>query len=260
MSDLQRIAVGVRRPQGEGIEYAFLKARNPENLLPVLRQQYSLAPRKFFAELAADRRMFQAGDGVEFHRSLRQADATHWHLFQVERWEGAESLPARRESLLTRWHGYSREFGGDRFLPRRNGLGGGEGGIKRNCIMGMAVELFLDDYPGAIAVVDEPLPALPGGMPNALPDYRIHYVTFNPADRPGLLPAVVQRELGLSDERGTFVPDDRVCHILENAYGMPMGELRPDLDWNLVHLNDVAPNWPLSAALMDLPAPGLFVR
>lgn len=255
MSELERIAVGIRQPHGEGIDYAFLQARDAANLLPVLRQQYSIEPYRIFAEVAAERRMFRAADGVDFHRSLRRANASRWHLFQVFRWEGAQSLPAQPQSLLTRWHSYSSQFGGDRFHPRRNGLGGVDGGVRRNCIMGMAVELFLDDYPGAIAVVEDP--------PSAeylarWPDYDIEYITFNPEDRKGLLPAVVQRELGLSDNRGTFVPDDRVSHMMQNAYGKSMADLSRDLKWNLVNLNDVATNWPLSAALMDLPAPELF--
>ena len=87
------------------------------------------------------------------------------------------------------------------------------------------------------------------------------YETFNPLDISGLLPAIVQREAGLADNRGSFELDDRAVRILEEAYRAPIHQLQESaVSWNLVSLNDHAMNWPVAAELIALPAPGLFVN
>ena len=125
--------------------------------------------------------------------------------------------------------------------------------------MGMLVELFLDDCPGAVATVAEPPVRLLSGR-RSCPGY-FQYETFNPLDMPGLLPAIVQREAGLADNRGSFELDDRVVRILEEGYRAPIRQLQEArVAWNLVSLNDHAMNWPVAAELISLPAPGLFVN
>lgn len=257
MSNLERVALGIRHPHRESIEYAFLQAEGAENLLPVLHQQYHNLPQRIFNEVAAERRLFQADDGVDFHQAARRANASRWFIHQVDRWDGGQVKPLHHQSLLTRWYHALGSFGGGRFHPGRNSLGGSYVGIRRHCIMGMLVELFLDDYPGAVATIVDPPRSRLNGQHETKGYFK--YQTFNPSDQVGLLPAIVQREAGLTDNRGSFEMNDQVAKILEEGYRVPIWQLRESLsDWNLVILNDVAMHWPVAASLVALPAPGLF--
>ena len=259
MSDLERVAVGIRQPDRESIEYKIVTSRGADGLLPVLRKDHHRRPRGIFNELAAERRLFRASDGVDFHQAVRAANASRWYIHQTGGWDGGRVKPPHRQSLLTRWYHAAAGFGGDRFHPHRNTLGASYVGIRRHCIMGMLVELFLDDYPGAVATIAEPPVHLLSGR-RSCPSY-LQYKTFNPLDRLGLLPAIVQREAGLADNRGSFELDDRVAWILEEGYRVPIRQLQEArVAWNLVSLNDHAMNWPVAAELISLPAPGLFVN
>ena len=259
MSDLERVAVGIRQPDRENIEYAIVTSRGADGLLPVLRKDYHRRPRGIFNELAAERRRFRASDGVDFHQAVRAANASRWYIHQTGGWDGGPVKPPHHQSLLTRWYHAAAGFGGDRFHPRRSAMGGSYIGIRRHCIMGMLVELFLDDYPGAVATIAEPPVYLPSRR--SLGSGYFKYETFNPLDISGLLPAIVQRETGLADNRGSFELDDRVVRILEEGYRVPVRQLQESgVSWNLVSLNDSAMNWPIAAELIALPAPGLFVN
>ena len=261
MSNLERVAVGIRHPNRESIEYTFLQAGGADNLLPMLRRQHVKQPKRMFNELAAERRLFQAGDGVDFHKAVRQAGASRWYIHQIDRWDGGPVKPLHHRSLLTRWYYAAASFGGNRFHPGDRRLGRVSGDLRRHCIMGMLVELFLDDYPGALVTVEKP--PRETSIQFGDKEGRIEYKTFQPGDEcrsAVVLPAIVRREVGLTDHRGSFELNDQVVQILEEGYRVPLRQLQEaGVQWNLVSLNDTAMNWPLAASLIALPAPGLFV-
>ena len=104
MSDLERVAVGIRQPDRENIEYAIVTSRGADGLLPVLRKDYQRQPQGIFGELAAERRLFRASDGVDFHKAVRTANASRWYIHQIGGWDSGQVKPPHHQSLLTRWY------------------------------------------------------------------------------------------------------------------------------------------------------------
>ena len=253
----ERIALGIRNPHKQEIEFAMLRSGNPDNLLPELKRQYEVLPQRLFGEMAGHRRLMVARDAVEFHDVARQAGAQRWYVHQLAGWRGDLVRPKSSQSLLSRWFYHVERNGGGRFVPG-NYLGRiGTDGIRRNCIMGMAMELFLDDYPGAIEV-RERISAAERLELEWDDEVGIDYITFDPADQDRVLPYIVQRELGLADHRGAFQLTPGVRLALEQGYGVRMSDFNlhfgiPNDDWSLVNLNDHARNWPTSALIIEEP-------
>lgn len=248
MSEPEQVALGIRRPGRAEIEYAIVDGQPGGGLLDRLRSDHADHPRRAFRDLADDRRLFQATDSIRFHDAAHRAEARRWFLHQGGRWHGGTVKRRGGRSLVSRWHSAAAGFGGDRFHPNRFALSEDRAGLRRNCILGMLVELFRDDYPTALRLVTSR-----EGLPNGYIEYGGDDVYMHS------LPPVVQKTVGLTTCLAAFRVDHGVAATLEHNYGASarqIGEALPA--WDLMALNDYALNWPASAELIAMPAPGLF--
>ena len=270
-ADRNAVALGVRTPGQENIVFAVFNAGDAaarSQLLPVLQRDFSHNPYGALAEAAPDRRAFNVPNSVPFHDVAREAQADQWLLYQNGQWEAGQVQPRHPDSLLTRLYRTARDWGGDRFEPAAYKLGAfespryrGDGGRGRmlNCFMGMATEMFLDDYPTALTRVVG-YDAITGPM--------MAYRSFAPdaTSYTNILPDLTRKQLGFASSTGDFRPDPSTIRFLERSYNRPIRELEKALvgsysqrpEYSLTRLNDAALNWPVAAELLALPAPGLY--
>lgn len=202
-----------------------------------------------FADMIPERRLFMARDGVEFHDEARRAGVQRWVIHQLDAWQEGPQWPKHPASLATRWWEHAATAGGGRFVVHNNGLTHiGDDGTRRNCILGAALELFRDDYPAAIASVNDRKRGL------------ITYRAFEPGedhDAPTTkLPDIVRRELGLVDEYGSFQLSPAVVGIISRRCGRRSAHATDCL----MGLTDRTCNWPLMAEVMAEPSAKLFLN
>ena len=248
MSNYEKIALGVRHPGLETIEFAIVDGQDGDHLLATLHRDHGYQPTGAFGNLAEGRQLIRAGDSLRFHDQAHRAGATHWFLHQGGEWQGDRVKRRSGHSLASRWHNVAAAFGGDRFFPGRFTLSKDESGLRRHCILGVLVELFRDDYPTALNLLTSP-----EGAPNAYVEYGKSEIYMTG------LPPVVQRAVGLATCLAGFRTDHMVSATLERNYGATSAQIgRAIPDWDLMALNDYALNWPASAELIAMPAPGLF--
>ena len=248
MTQSERVALGIRRPSQGSIEYAIVEQQSGEGLLAMLRSYHADHPQQAFHDLADGHRLFQATDSIALHDAVCRAGAKHWFLHQGGDWQGG---PVKRRgglSLISRWHNAAAGFGGDRFHPNRFALNEDGSGLRRNCILGILVELFRDDYPTALRLFTSR-----EGLPNGYIEYGGGEIYMHS------LPPAVQRTVGLTTCLASFQLDHGVAAVLERNYGASATQIGKALpNWDLMALNDHALNWPASAELIAMPAPGLF--
>ena len=260
----ERMLIGVRKPRSETIEYAVMRNGVGERLMPILSDRYAAAPQRMFSDMIPHQRLLTARDGVEFHDAARAAGVQRWVIFQLERWRDGPVLPLNPTPLATRWWMTAVNGGNERFRVAGLRLGDvGVDGIRRNCIMGAAVELFLDDYPSALDMVECPsaeeraMLALPDDVP-----LLIQYYSFQNGAEPGpdtMLPDIVRRQLGLHDSVGSFDATENVRRLVLK-HAVTDGEAPIDIAKNasLVALNDRTGNWPLLGDVMAEPSARVF--
>ena len=255
MTTNENVALGIRKPGRETVEFSILPVRDADAMLPVLRRDFDRQPHRVFGDLALDRRLIEVPDSRPFHDVAREAGATRWLMHQAGQWNDGAVMARSAQSLLSRWYRTAKRSGGDRFRPDRGHLGSSNGGGGRNnCIMGAATELFLDDYPTALSRVEVERPH--GG-------FAVHYVDFSRGGEPikGVLPNIVKHELGVATDSGMFALNPAVGSTLEEYTGMTAQTLEREMGWlSLVRVNDHLLDWPLAGELMAIPAPGLFTR
>ena len=253
-SETENVLLGVRKPNRSDIEFSLLPVQSGSNLLPVLKRDYSIRPELVFPDAAADRRIVHVDGSIPFHDIARQVNASRWFLHQTDAWHDGIVHPQHRQSLLERLYHASNSWGGGRFHPNRGSLNSiDSSGFRRNCLMGMATELFMDDYPSALYRIEQDIPGL--GVHMA---YGVHHGWGLAGAK---LPDIVQRTLGFRTPYGSFQLDARSARILEHSYRAPVAAIASHVrDWNLVDLNDHAMNWPAAAELIAAPASGLLER
>ncbi len=248
MSEVEKVAVGLRMPGREAIEYVVMEARNADCLLDTLVRDHSDHPFQAIHSLANGRRTVRVEDSVQFHDWARRGGANRWFLHQGVRWQGGMEKRRGGASLASRWHDAAVAFGGDRFHPGRFTLNDDRSGLRRHCILGVLVELFRDDYPTALNLITSP-----EGLPNGYVEHGGSEIYMHG------LPPVVQRAVGLTTCLAAFRFDYSVSFALERHYGATAGQIGAAIPaWDLMALNDFALNWPASAELIAMPAPGLF--
>ena len=256
----ERMAIGVRRPGRPEIEYAVMRNGVGDRLMPILEDRYVRNPNRVFADMIPNQRLMEAKNGMEFLDGARKARVQRWVVHQLDQWDDGLVKPKNPVSLRARWHQYVAAHGAERFVPLNTGLSRiGKDGIQRHCVMGMALELFLDDYPASIV----PSRGLPP-MRDALVIYKnletpnYDFVTIG-------LPDVVVRELGLQNTGGSFQLTPSVIRVMGRYYGTAseqVGQVLKDAHQNacLVALNDRTGNWPMLAAIMEEPSAEVFRR
>ena len=248
MAEIAKAALGVRKPGRETIEFVVVETRDGHGLLDVLRRDHGDNPLGAFPQLAGRKRLIEGADSIRFHDWARRAGANRWFLHQGGRWHGGAVKRAGGLSLVSRWHNVAAAFGGDRFLPGRFSLSEERAGLRRHCILGVLVELFLDDYPTALDRL-----VSPEGLPDAYIERGGNEIYMHS------LPPIVRKTAGLVSGLGAFHLNLSVELALERNYGATATQIGRELDrWDLMALNDHALNWPASAELIALPAPGLF--
>ena len=248
MPEIERVALGLRIPGREAIEYVVMETENAGALLDALRRDHGDHPHRAIPLLAGGRRTVRAADSVQFHDWARRAGANRWFLHQDGRWQGGMEKRRGRLSLASRWHDAAVALGGDRFHPGRFTLNEDRGGLRRHCILGALVELFRDDYPTALNLITSP-----EGLPNGYVEHGGSEIYMHG------LPPVVRRAVGLTTSLAAFRFERRVSSALERHYGATAGQIGAAIPaWDLMALNDFALNWPASAELIAMPAPGLF--
>ena len=248
MPEVEKVALGLRMPGREAIEYVVMETENGDVLLDTLRSDHGDHPFQAIHLLAHGRRTVRVADSVQFHDWVRRAGANRWFLHQGGRWQGGIEKRRGGPSLASRWHGAAAAFGGERFHPGRFTLSDDRSGLRRHCILGVLVELFRDDYPTALDLVTSP-----EGLPNGYvePGGSEIYIYG--------LPPVVQSAVGLTTCLAAFRLDHRAAAVLERNYGATAGQIGAAIPaWDLMALNDFALNWPATAELIAMPAPGLF--
>ena len=250
----ENILLGVRKPDRNDIEFSMLPVRTGSgNMLPVLRRDYSVQPTRAFNDTASNRRIIHVPDSIPFHDIARQVHATRWFLHQSGEWHYGAVRPQHPHSLLARMYHMANAYGGDRFTPNIGSLNNiDRNGLRRHCVMGMATELFMDDYPSALYRVEKPSEIQRDSL-NVV--YQAHHI---PRERQLVyLPDIVRRALGFRTNDGEFLVDAKTAGIMahKHALQLPVG-----YNWNLVHINDSTLNWPATAELLALPAPGLMER
>ena len=156
MSEVEKVALGLRLSGREAIEYVVMEMENANGLLDTLHRDHGYQPTGAFGDLAEGRQLTRAGDSIRFHDQARRAGATRWFLHQGGEWQGGVAKRRGGPSLASRWHNVAAAFGGDRFLPGRLRLNEDEAGLRRHCILGVLVELFRDDYPTALNLLTSP--------------------------------------------------------------------------------------------------------
>ena len=249
MAQSEKVALAIRRSNQGSIKYAIVEQRSSDGLLSILRSHHADHPQRAFHDLADGYRLFQVTDNVALHDAVSRTGAKHWFLHQGGDWQGG---PVKRRggiSLISRWYNAAAGFGGDRFHPNRFALSEDRSGLRRNCILGILVELFRDDYPTALRLITSP-----EGLPNGYIEHGSDEICMYS------LPPVVSRVVGLTTRLASFQLDRGVAAVLEHNYSASatqIGEVLPK--WDLMALNDHALNWPASAELIAMPAPGLFV-
>ena len=248
MSEVEKVALGLRLSGREAIEYVVMEMENANGLLDTLHRDHGYQPTGAFGDLAEGRQLTRAGDSIRFHDQARRAGATRWFLHQGGEWQGGVAKRRGGPSLASRWHNVAAAFGGDRFLPGRLRLNEDEAGLRRHCILGVLVELFRDDYPTALNLLTSP-----EGGPNGYVEHGKSEIYLTS------LPPVVQRAVGLTTCLAAFQLSHGVSSALERHYGATAEQIGAAIPgWDLMALNDFALHWPASAELIAMPAPGLF--
>ena len=248
MSEVEKVALGLRLSGREAIEYIVMEMENANGLLDTLHRDHGYQPTGAFGDLAEGRQLTRAGDSIRFHDQARRAGATRWFLHQGGEWQGGVAKRRGGPSLVSRWHNVAAAFGGDRFLPGRLRLNEDEAGLRRHCILGVLVELFRDDYPTALNLLTSP-----EGGPNGYVEHGKSEIYLTS------LPPVVQRAVGLTTCLAAFQISHGVSSALERHYGATAEQIGAAIPgWDLMALNDYALHWPASAELIAMPAPGLF--
>lgn len=260
----ERMLIGVRKPRSETIEYAVMRNGVGERLMPSLHERYHAEPRRMFADMIPHQRLMNASDGVEFHDAARGAGVQRWVIHQMERWHDGLVKPAHSVSLSTRWWQVARDGGNENMKVLGLRLGEiGPDGVRNNCIMGAAVELFLEDYPAALVVVEAPNAEEREQLGLSYRDVLRSYYVFQDGSEPtpvALLPTIVQRHLGIRDTVGTFDPTEKVDGVLLRHYNAATArEIDVAANASLVGLNDRTGNWPLLADVMAEPSARVFV-
>lgn len=258
----ERMAIGVRQPRRQEIEYAVMRNGVGDRLMPILADRYKFEPQRMFADMIPDRRLMTVRDGMQFHDAARAAGVQRWVIYQLGTWHEGPVTAKNPVSLQTRWGQYAATGGGDRFTPLNTGLTRmGQDGVQRHCIMGAAVELFRDDYPAEIVMVERPNRETRRIL--NLPDnHKVHveYQNFDRSDCHTTLPNAVRRELGLKDSLGTFAVTLAVARAMYRHDGIPVERawINAPISDNLVSLNDRSLNWPLIAEIMAEPSAKVF--
>ena len=248
MPEIERVALGLRMPGREAIEYVVMETESGDVLLDMLRRDHGDYPFQAIHRLADGRRTVRAEDSVQFHDWARRGGANRWFLHQGGQWQGGIEKGRGGPSLASRWHDAALALGGDRFHPGRFTLNEDRSGLRRHCILGVLVELFRDDYPTALNLITSP-----EGLPNGYLEPGGSEIYMHG------LPPVVRRAAGLSTCLAAFRFDHGVSTVLERHYGATADQIGAAIPaWDLMALNDFALNWPASAELIAMPAPGLF--
>ena len=116
MSEVEKVALGLRLSGREAIEYVVMEMENANGLLDTLHRDHGYQPTGAFGDLAEGRQLTRAGDSIRFHDQARRAGATRWFLHQGGEWQGGVAKRRGGPSLASRWHNVAAAFGG-RPLP-----------------------------------------------------------------------------------------------------------------------------------------------